>query len=591
MKQTKAKLPDSTKNKAVTKQRLSDSAKNKIIILSLVGALLLGAIIITVFAVIDYVKRDPNFDYLTSDLDKYVYLSEDDYRGYEIKLDIASPHDYDVDVVLLNLLAANAKEEPVGDGAYYTSGFTIGVADHVFIRYRGYLKDTDGSQIEVSGMCNFVSASSQELTIGSGQFVPGFELNLVGRNLNDFPKFEKITSGKVEEGMVIYVSYTRKTVGSTTTDTDVKAESVRIDLTDPNSYSKLGEDVLKHLVGADIGVAKDLDGITMGNATYNYKSFKIDFATTCEKEATNGGKPMQIVECYFPYDYGTNGTSSAYLRNETAYFEVYVEKAQDYAAPVLDDEFIKTVVGKEGSPINEADLTANYEGDTLVDKYKAYIKEYLEEQYEEEYRSMVEDAMWEHYLAKAEFKKYPGIKVEPIYDEYVEDVYYQFEQTGGQLQDSLTGEYKTHEDIDSFAIAYLGLTYSDNKDWRSVLYTMSESLVGERLILYYLIDKLNIEISDELLEKTIADVKQEYLDEYIKQSLEYEKNQNSDFKTPTGEEYEKYVNDRSQELFAYYDDAYFTETAYYEIALDKFLELPVVSTLNDRSAYPYPENK
>jgi parvulin-like peptidyl-prolyl isomerase len=120
---------------------------------------------------------------------------------------------------------------------------------------------------------------------------------------------------------------------------------------------------------------------------------------------------------------------------------------------------------------------------------------------------------------------------------------------------------------------------------------MSESLVGERLIMYYLIDKLNIEITDELLANTIKEVKQEYLDEYIKQSLEYEKKQNPDYKKPTGEEYDKYVEERSKELFAYYDDDYFTETAYYEIALDEFIKLPEVSTLNDRNAYPYPSKK
>jgi FKBP-type peptidyl-prolyl cis-trans isomerase (trigger factor) len=574
--------------------RLSDSAKNKIIIFSLVGALLLGAIVISIFAIIDYVKRDPNFDYLTSDLDKYVYLSEEDYRGYKINIDIAKPRDIDVDVVMLGLIASTEIEGEsglVGNGKYYYSDFTIGAADHVFIRYRGYLKDTDGTPIEVSGMCNFTSADSQELTIGSGQFVPGFELNLIGKNLNDFPKFEKITTGKVTDGMVVYVSYTRKDAGSSTTDTDVKVQSARIDLSDPNSVSRLGEDMKKHLVDAEIGIAKNINDVKMGEKTYNYKDFKIDFATTCEREETNGGKPLQIVECYFPYDYGTEGTSTAYLRNETAYFEVYAEKAPDYKAPVLNDEFIKVVVGKEGSPITEAELTEKYKGENLVEKYEAYVKEYLDDLYEEEYRALVEDAMWKHYLAKAEFKKYPGIKVEPIYDEYVEDVYYQFEQTGGRYQDSLTGEYKTYEDLNEFAIAYLGLTYSEDKDWKKTLYTMSESLVGERLIMYYLIDKLNIEITDELLANTIKEVKQEYLDEYIKQSLEYEKKQNPDYKKPTGEEYDKYVEERSKELFAYYDDDYFTETAYYEIALDEFIKLPVVSTLNDRKAYPYPSKK
>jgi hypothetical protein len=421
--------------------------------------------------------------------------------------------------------------------------------------------------------------------------VPGFELGLVGKNIDEFPEFEKIKTGQVTEDMVVYVSYTRTPAGSTSKDDQIKFTGTRVDLADVSALNSLGENFKDYIVGSEIGTKKDISGVKVGNKTYDYKDFKVDFATTCEKASTNGGVAIQTITCYFPYDYGADGTSQAKLRNETAYFEVYVEKVQDYAAPVLNEEFIKTIVGKPESPITEAELRAKYEGADLVEMYKKYVKDYLDELYEEEYRSMVEDAMWERYLAKAQFKKYPENKVKPIYDEYVADVYYQFEQTGGQIKDptSLTGEYKLYEDVDSFAIAYLNLTYSQNKDWKNVLYTMSQSLVGERLILYYLIDKLNIEITPELLEATKAEVKQEYLDEYIKQSLEYEKNQDpTNFKKPEGDAYNKYVEDRSKELFEYYDDAYFTETAYYEIALDVFITLPVVKTLDVRNAYPYP---
>ena len=586
---TKATAKPAVKKPVRTGGGLSESAKNKIIILSLVGALLLGCIVIAIFAIIDYVKRDPNFDYLTSNLDRYVYLSEDDYKDFEMKLDIAKPRDIDVDVVMLNLLASNAKLPESGDGAgYYTSNRVMGAGDHVFIYYRGYLKDPDGNSVEVSGMCNFKSANSQELTLGSGQFVPGFELNLVGKNIDEFPTFEKITEGTVSNDMVVYVSYTRTLDGSK--DSDISVSYKRIDLAEASEIDALGENFKSYIDGADIGVKKDISDVKLNGKTYTYKNFKIEFATTCEKASTNGGKVAPIIECYFPYDYGNDGTSTAQLRNENAYFEVYIEKMQDYTAPVLNDSYISELVSKEESPIKLEELQEKYEGESLVDKYKAYVQEYLDEQYEEEYRSMVEDAIWEHLLAKAKFKKYPGVKVEPIYNDYVEDVYYQFDKTGGMLTDS-NGEYQTYETIDSFAIAYLGLTYSSNQDWRDVLYTMSESLVGERLIMYYLIDKLDIEITDEILANAKADVKQEYIDEYVKQSLEYEKEMNPDYKVPEGEEYDKYVEDRKEELFNYYNDEYFTETAYYEIALDEFLKLPNVITLDERNAYPYPVTK
>ena len=147
---------------------------------------------------------------------------------------------------------------------------------------------------------------------------------------------------------------------------------------------------------------------------------------------------------------------------------------------------------------------------------------------------MVEEDMWKHYLAKANFKKYPGSKLKPIYDEYVEDVYYQFEQTGGLLQNPTTGEYTSYWSIDSFAIAYLGLTYSGNLDWHDAICAIAEEIVGKKIITHYIIDKLGIEID--------------------------------------------------------YDEDNFNEAAYYESAIDVLVTVPDIITLDERHAYPYPEN-
>ena len=194
---------------------------------------------------------------------------------------------------------------------------------------------------------------------------------------------------------------------------------------------------------------------------------------------------------------------------------------------------------------------------------------------------MVEDEMWNYFLDKAVVKKTPGVKVEAIYQEYVDDVYYQFDQTGGSIQDPYTEEYKNYETIDEFAVAYLGLTYSENQDWKSVLYTMSENLVKERLVMYYLMQQEDLFPSKSEFEEELAKVKQEYVDEYIKQYLEYEEKTRADY---TDEEYEQFVEDRMAELFDYYDEEYFEETTYYEIALRSFITWANVTTLDGRSA-------
>ena len=514
-------------------------------------------------------KEDKNFDYLTSDLSKYISLSKDDYKNYKLEIDIAKPHDIDVDVAILNLIVGK-KGDALNDGALITSPVTITAGDTVHIWYRGYLLDEDGEEIALSGMSNLSGSAASELSIGSGNFIPGFELNLVGKNTGDYPKFVKITDGTPNENRIAYVSYTRLVEGGDESKDAVSATAQRIILSDTDIDSVYGDGFREKILGAQIGKAIDSFDVTLDGKKHTYSDTKIVFVTECEVE------PL-LVECYFPYDYNTTT-----LRNETAYFEVYVEGVVQYECPEFNDEFVSKIISEKDAVITEEELL-EYEGETLTEKYRAFVKKLVDEAYEEEYETLVEEAMWEHYLSKAEVKKYPTVKVDEIYKEYEDDVYYQFDQSGGSLQNQYTEEYETYEDIDSFAVAYLGLTYSENKDWRAVLRTMSEELVKERLVLYYLMQEENINPTAEELAEELAAVKQEYIDEYVKQYLDYEGKTRADY---TEEEFSEFVETRKEELFDYYDEDYFLETTYYEIALKEFIKWPNISTLDDRRAYP-----
>ena len=329
----------------------------------------------------------------------------------------------------------------------------------------------------------------------------------------------------------------------------------------------------------------------MDGDVYNYSSTKINFATNCEK-ADNIIK----VNCYFPYSYGTTGSSTANLRNENAQFEVYIQYVQHYELPegvewdsenntyVISDSFIEMLVDNDSTSVTMEQLD-EYEGETLVEKYYNFAAKALEDAYEEEYKALVETAMWEHLYDKAVIKKYPQSKVEEIYGAYVEDVHYQYQANGGYVTDKYTGIGTTYDNVDDYAIAYLGLTYSPDKDWKSVLYTMSKELVAERLILYYLIREIDgLMPTEEELSAKVEEIKLDYLNEYVVQYLSYLDKTREDY---TEEEYEEFLVERATEIFAYYDDAHFTETAYYEIALETLMTYPEVSTLEDRRAYPF----
>ena len=160
---------------------------------------------------------------------------------------------------------------------------------------------------------------------------------------------------------------------------------------------------------------------------------------------------------------------------------------------------------------------------------------------------------------------------------------YQYNTSGGSIYNQYTGEYESCENIDDFANIYLGIQYSANPDWNNTLYKMSENLVKERLILYYIMRTEGIMPTEEELNAKYDEITKEYLDEYMIQYLESINKTRDDY---TDEEYEKLVEERTVVLFDYFDDDYFYETAYYEIGLEHFRTYVNVITLDERSNLP-----
>ena len=525
--------------------------------------LIAGLIIIAIQQINDHYES--KFDYITSDISEYITIDKAQYKDYKLNIDIAKPKDIDVDITILNLLATN-KGEPVDSGKSYTYG-KITPGDVVSIYYRGYLVDENGEEQYASGLCNFGSSSPAQLEIGSNQFVPGFELNLSGKEFSKENQLVKLTSGAVEDGYIVYVSYSRQ-IADKSKDKE-KASDVRYVFGDEDNIKKYGqgfENMLKTLtIGAADGAsfsAKNGEGIE-----YDYTDVKVVYATSNETE-----RDYILVDCYFPYDYQTSA-----LRNKNAKFEVYVHGIEEYEAPEFTDEFIESKLGEDDFGVTEDDLK-DYDG-TLTEKLRAYLKDKLDEAYKEELESEIETLMWDHYLKIAEVKKYPKKKVEAIYIEYYDDVVWQYENNGGSIQNSYTQEYENYDNIDDYAMAYLSCEYYGYDDWKDYLYAMAESLVKERLVLYYILKEENLLPTAEELTAKIDEVKTEYKEEYYTQYLENEKKKREDY---TDEQWAEFTAKRDEELFEYYNDDYFTELAYYDIGLEAFITWPTVITFDNQ---------
>ncbi len=562
-------------------------ARRPLIIAIVSAVLALATVLSLVFLVIiPVIKYDKNFDYIGSDLSKYIELTEEEYKSLSFSLAIAKPKPIDVDIAILGMRAMDKSEKPSYDGVW-KSDVAITAGDMVNLYFRGYVIE-DGKEKQV--MSNMADVYT-EIEVGGGDFpAMGFELGLVGVVPNEYTSLEKIKSGTVGEGQVIYLTYERAEEGSTAA--AAKGKSVRIDLNDDSIADTYGEEFKDRIINQTIGAELTFN-TTINGKTYKYTNTTVDFVTECEDDEN-----VLKLEAYFPYNVGSDE-----YNNKTVYFDVFVKDVQVYEVPEFDDEYITKKVSEVDSGLRMDELL-EYEGESLADKYREYVRTYLDEQYELKKRELITEKLWTHYNSRVKVKKIPGIKVEYIYNEYYSQVKADFEQSGGVIYNSLTGESESHsDDLAGYAKVYLGLWYSE-EDWTDVLYDLAEDLVTERLILYYIMKEENLTPTEAELAAKIDEIKTEYMDEYVYQylldfdenredfSLSIDKNKEYVAKMDriialwkandtANEEYAAFYAEREAEMYSYYDEEYFTETAYYEIVMDTLVGWPEITTMDE----------
>ena len=578
------------------KRPLTKQEKQKVVIAAVAAAVALAIIVSCTFLVIiPMIKKDPGFDYIKSDLSKYVKLSESDYRNYSMNLTIAKPREIDVDIALLSMQASDKDPKPLNEGTLVTNS-KIGAGDIANIYYRGYIV-VDGVQKTVVSNLSYNSYTSFE--IGAGKFpteaypARGVENALVDLEIvpDDYNRFIKIKSGEVKADHVIYVTFTRK---NTETNKSESGTTERIDLLSDRVPVVYGDTFKEALVGTSIGDEISFKTKVEG-VEYEYTDVKVNYVTECERE------PI-VVTGYYPYN-----TGSETLNNKEITFEIYVQSTQDYNAPEINDEYIEKKVLEVNSGLRLDELM-EYDGDNLVEKYRNYAWEYLNEQYDTELRAMIAKNMWNYYNEEAEIKRIPGGKVEDIYLEYYSEVNNSFIENNGVIFNEMAGENgegetETYDNLSDYAKVYLKLWYSE-EDWTVTIRALAEDLVIERMIMYYVMKDAGLTPTDSELADKVKELRDEYMEEYIFQYLVDFEETREEFESSKSEEDREYAKkmdriikawkngnyddaefkafyeDREEEMFKYYDDDYFTETAYYEIVTDHVVSWAQYTTLD-----------
>ena len=468
-------------------------------------------------------------DYRKDDLSQYVYISESDYKGFDVVIKVDPVTDMDVENAVLKALYKARSSTPEYDGKYLPNE-TVTAGDKVFIYYRGYTLGEDGEKVDFSGGCNFSSEEAGSLEIGSGSFITGFELGLVGKNARDYSKLTKRTSGVVGKGSFVMLTYTAAYPdGSTALET-----SKYVSLEDNACDKIFGTGFADFLADKEVGVEIEEDFIGTNIPDLNGDPVFTDMKVTSVYEV--GDNPL-TVEAFFPYDY-----SEESLRSTTAYFDVYIQNVQVYKAPELNNEFITSTLKIDSASLEE------YEGATLVDRWKSSIRAELEAEYQENVDLQIGEAILKHYSEKVQVKKLPKSEVNSYYNDYV-----------AQWENEYSMYGSDYASLDEYVITNMNLNYYD--DWREVIMKEAEKAITDKLVFYYVLSREGIYPSEEDVSKEKDALIEDYLAEYLEQMGVTRDKYDSD------EKYETAINAYRDNLLSYYSDSYFEENAVYVLAM------------------------
>ena len=257
------------------------------------------------------------------------------------------------------------------------------------------------------------------------------------------------------------------------------------------------------------------------------------------KAADYSNTPV-VVETYFPKNYREPS-----LAGVTAYFEVRIIALTEYDAPVLDDAFITDKL-----EITLEDL-AEFEGDSLSDKFRAYTKEKAMYDNGLDSQTLTSEALQASILNGVVVKKLPSFDVDGIYEAIISDI------------DAMYQYYQYYYTYDQLAALYLSQYYGLNvgDDWKTDLRAYAEKQVTYMLAIFYIIDKENLVPTEE-----------EYnalFDEYFLEALT-EAGITAD-KYQTEAEYKNACEKYKAQMIENNGEDYFKKLIYYSYAHEKLM--------------------
>ncbi len=533
-------------------KKLTPRAKRLIIIITAVVLVL--AIAGGIVAIVVYnINNNRRIDFLNDDLSEYVTLTRGDYIGADINVSVPPVSDDEVYTEVLKALASK-KGNMLYHGDYmYTE--PLGAGDKAYIYYRGYELDEHGNKIDLLGTCNMFKNESEELVIGSGSMVPGFELQLLSRipNLPDKPDDEdatdglqKRTEGEINDTDLVFVKATyAEESGDFHEDAQLVIDFSSAALDDTWGTDENGKGIRDYI--RKIGLGNVGDALADQRWFGEFETPDGDSVTVIKMEvmaaAEIAAEPVKV-EVTFPYDYKDES-----FRNKKVYFDVYITRAIHYESAEWGDQFITDVLEEDPESFDK------YEGDTLADRYINGMRQSMTDDRRNGEGGLEEqkiDAFWEHVKSRATFAKIPEAEINAGFDRYYNMYLLLY-----------INQYKdAYDTIDAYIASVYNL--ADVTQWRDHLRSVVEDEVKEKIIFFYIVRNEDMVPTDE-----------EFRDEYrsILETEYYTLHGKTREDYPSDEVYDKIIADYEEDALNDYGyDVYFQKT-YYNLRLEDIINL------------------
>ena len=579
------------------------------------AAVALVGIIASVILAITLGGSGKRVDYMNDNLGKYVYVSPDDYLNITGEATLSEPvTELDVEVKILSLLAKH--KGSVKYGGKYVKNQNVNVGDVVYIYYRGYTLNEDGSRNYFDGGCNFSGADPSELEIGSGNFVSGFEYNMLGKNPKDYSTLNKYgASGEVEDNDKVYVVYSKvDNSGSSSSGSKV------VDLS-------RGKDAID--AEWDIGFYDGIASASYGLSTkfQAYGDFDSEYTVTVYR-VTDSDDIIEVTFSAYYFDGGVKQGETAIIDlNDPAVDAKYGAGFRDFfkngvpvgkKASIVDPETgkdttlkcavgegemnafyditVKTVYDTGDNPMTvDAYFPLSYTEESLRGKwatFEVYImksKEYENAEYNDAFiteKLKISAESLADYEGATLVEKHrnsliaelkaerldtdEAILNELIFDYLVEkakvkklpkaDVRDYYNNNYDYINQQFASYSSYYESIDVFACEFLGL--AENSDWQAEIRKMAEASVTEKLVFYYVMRDANLIVPEEEFEARKADIIEGYLDATLK-NAEVDR---ADYETE--EKYLEKVEEYRTNILNYYTEPMLREAVMYDYALE-----------------------